>query len=167
MVQRYRQLKSCKNNRKHKKISALLAISISACFHRKKWNRDYLFQNLKTVSPLNQPVSTERNIPISSDSVFQVRQIPCQSEVKKWPRNALWYMNKMAPCSENSLQHLAAFILMFLNTSVQFLGSNSNDRALKAENFMHFRVHTPATPTSVRHGLSLCISTVILHGLTH
>ena len=37
-----------------------------------KMNTDYLFRNFKTVSPLNQPVSTERNIPISSDSVFQV-----------------------------------------------------------------------------------------------
>ena len=139
------------------------------CFHRKKWNTDYLFWNLKTVWPLNQPSSTECNIPISSNSVFQVRQIPCQSEVKKfnlWPRNALWYMNKMAPCSENSLQHLAMFILMFLNTSVQFLGSNSNDGALKAENVMHFWVHTPVTPTSSRYGLSLCVSTAILHGLT-
>ena len=45
----------------------------------------------------------------------------------------LWYMNKMTPCSENSLQHLAVFILMFLSTSVRFLGSNSNDGALKAE----------------------------------
>ena len=44
----------------------------------KKGNTDYLFRNLETVSPLNQPVSTERNIPISSDSVFQVRQIPFQ-----------------------------------------------------------------------------------------
>ena len=71
----------------------------------------------------NQPVSTERNIPISSDSVFQVRQIPCQLEVKKLPHNVL-YMNEMAPRSENSQQHLAAFILKFLNTSVQLLGSN-------------------------------------------
>ena len=150
----------------------------SMCFHRKKsvfpqekkWNTDCLFRNFKAVSPLNQPVSTERNILISSDSVFHVRQIPCQSEVKKfnlWPRNALWYMNKMSPRSENSLQHLAAFILMFLNTSVQFLGSNSNEGALKAENVMHFWVHTPVTPTSVTHALSLCVSTAILHGLTH
>ena len=115
----------------------------------------------------NQPVSTERNIPISSNSMFQVRQILCQSEVKKWPCNALWYMNKMVPHSENQLQHLAAFILMFLNTSVEFLGSNSNDGALKAENVMHFWVHTPVTPTSARHGLSLCVSTANLHGLTH
>ena len=136
----------------------------------KKWNTDYLFRNLKTVSPLNQLVSTEHNIPISSDSLFQVRQILCQSEVKKfnlWPRNALWYMNKMASRLENSLQHLAAFILMFLNTSVQFLGSNSNDGVLKAENVMHFWVHTPVTPTSARQGLSLCVSTAILHELTH
>ena len=137
---------------------------------KKKCNTDYLFRNLKTELPLNQPVSTERNILISSDLVFQVRQILCQSEVKKfnlWPRNALWYMNKMAPCLENSLQHLAAFILMFLNTSVKFLGSNSNDRVLKAENVMHFWVHTPVIPSSARHGLSLCVSTAILHGLTH
>ena len=76
-------------------------------------------------------------------------------------------MNKMASRLENSLQHLAAFILMFLNTSVQFLGSNSNDGTLKAENVMNFQVHTPVTPTSARHGLSLCVSTAILHGLTH
>ena len=69
----------------------------------------------------------------------------------------------MAPHSGNSGQHLAAFILMFLNTSVQFLGCNSNDRALKAENVMNFRVHTPVTPTSARHGLSLRVSTAILH----
>ena len=75
-------------------------------------------------------------------------------------------MNKMAPRSENSLQHLAAIILMFLNTSVLFLGSNSNDRALKAENVMHFGVHKRVTPTSARHGLSLCVSTAILNGLT-
>ena len=78
----------------------------------------------------------------------------------------MWYMNKMAPHLENSLQHLAAFILMSLNTSVQFLGSNSNDGVLKAENVMHFRIHTPVTPTSARHGLSLCVSTAIVHGLT-
>ena len=65
-------------------------------------------------------------------------------------------MKKMTPRSKNSLQHLAAFILKFLNTSVQFLGSNSNDGALKAENVMHFRVHTPVIPTSARLGLSLC-----------
>ena len=49
----------------------------------KKWNTDYLSRNLKTVLPLNQPVSTERKNPISSDSMFKVRQILCQSEVKK------------------------------------------------------------------------------------
>ena len=139
-------------------------------FHRKqKWNTDYLFRNFQTVSSLNQPVSTERNIPISSNSAFQVRQIPCQSEVTKInlrPRNALWNMNKMASRSANSLQHLAAFIIMCLNTSAQFLASNSNDGALKAENVMHFRAHSPVTPTSARHGLSLCVSTAILHGLT-
>ena len=43
---------------------------------------------------------------------------------------------------------MAAFILKFLNTSVKFLGSNSNDGVLKAENVMNFRVHTPVTPTS-------------------
>ena len=77
------------------------------------------FKNRVAVKPTWFP--TECNIPISSDSMFQVRQIPCRSEVKKfnlWPRNALWFMNKMAPRSENSLQHLAAFILMFLNTSI-------------------------------------------------
>ena len=153
-------------------ILVLLSTAGGSILHvstEKKWNTDYLFLNLKTVSPLYQPVSTECNIPFSSNSVFQVRQIPCQSEVTKfnlWPRNALWYMNKMAPCSENSLHHLAAFILMFLNTSVQFLGSNSNDGVLKAENVIHFRVHTPVTPTSARHGLSMCVSTAILHALT-
>ena len=136
---------------------------------KKKWNTDYLFRNLKTVSPLNQPVSTERNILISSDSVFQVWQIPSQSEVKKfklWPRSALWYMNKMAPRSENSLQHIHLAVFILINISVQFLGSNSNDRALKAEKVMHFRVHTLVTPTYARHGLSLCVSTVISDGLT-
>ena len=75
-------------------------------------------------------------------------------------------MNKMAPPLENSLQHLAAFILMFLNTSVQFLGSNSDDGVLKAENVMHFWVHTPVTPTSAGHSLWLCVSTAILHRFT-
>ena len=76
------------------------------------------------------------------------------------------YEKNGASFGKFTAQHLAAFILMFLNTSVQFWGSNSNDRVLKAENVMHFRVHTPVTPTYTRHGLLLCVSTGILHGLT-
>ena len=65
-------------------------------------------------------------------------------------------MNKMAPRLENSLQHLAVFILMFLNLSVQFWGRNNNDGALKAENVMHFWVHTPVTPTSQTRFVAVC-----------
>ena len=55
--------------------------TLSAGFHRKKVEHGLPFPEFK---PLNQPVSKESNISISSDSVFQARQILCQLEVKKF-----------------------------------------------------------------------------------
>ena len=49
-------------------------------------------------SPLNQPISTEHNIPISSDSVFQVRQILCQSKIKKFN---LWLLQCIVVYEQN------------------------------------------------------------------
>ena len=122
------------------------------------------YKNCVAMSPLNQPVSTELQFRVPSQA--STVSIGSQKNLTYDLCHALWYMNKMAPRSENSPQHLAAFILMFLNTSIQFLGSNSNDGALKAENVVHFRVHTLVTRTSARHDLSLCVSKSILHGLT-
>ena len=81
--------------------------------------------------------------------MLQVRQTRVNRKSKSStyePHNALRYIKKMAPHSENSLQHLAASILMFLNTSVQFLGSNSNDGVLKAENVLPDMVYRCVFP---------------------
>ena len=58
----------------------------------KKWNPDYLFRieiPCRGDTVLNQSVSTERSIPIRPDSVFQVRKMPCQSEVKIQPLTSI------------------------------------------------------------------------------